>query len=206
MSRTEEGATPRGRPRPAGEATPRERLLAGAIEHVSRHGVGEISLRGLAAALGTSHRMLLYHFGSRDGLVAAVSLAVEARQRQAFLAAWEQPARDPLEVAAAYWDDTVEAARRYGPLFFEAAAHATQGRPHAAEFARAMVADWLPAVTDIVRGLGVPETEAEDHARLALAASRGLLLDLLVTGQVEEVGRASRLLDRALAGLAARPS
>ena len=50
-------------------AGPRERLLAGAIEHVSQHGVGEISLRQLAAALGTSHRMLLYHFGSRGALL-----------------------------------------------------------------------------------------------------------------------------------------
>ena len=54
----------------------RERLLAGAIEHVAEHGVGNLSLRGLAAALGTSHRMLIYHFGSRDGLLIEVIRAV----------------------------------------------------------------------------------------------------------------------------------
>ena len=37
----------------------RERLLAAALEHVAEHGVGDLSLRGLAAALGTSHRMLI---------------------------------------------------------------------------------------------------------------------------------------------------
>src|SRR3954447_20556438 len=42
----------------------RERLLAGTMER----GVGNLSLRGLAAPLGTSHRMLIYHFGSCEGL------------------------------------------------------------------------------------------------------------------------------------------
>src|ERR1044071_9050710 len=63
--------------------SPRERLLAGAIEHVSQHGVGEISLRQLAAALGTSHRMLLYHFGSREALLIEVIQTVEEQQRAA---------------------------------------------------------------------------------------------------------------------------
>ena len=59
----------------------RERLLAAAIEYVSQHGVGEISLRGLAAALGTSHRMLIYHFGSREALLIEVIRTVEEQQR-----------------------------------------------------------------------------------------------------------------------------
>ena len=40
-------------------------------------------MRGLAAALGTSHRMLIYHFGSREGLLIEVIRAVEAQQRAA---------------------------------------------------------------------------------------------------------------------------
>jgi AcrR family transcriptional regulator len=48
-------------------ASARERLLAGRSRTSSEHGVGEISLRAMAAALGTSHRMLIYHFGSREG-------------------------------------------------------------------------------------------------------------------------------------------
>src|SRR3954454_9299152 len=59
----------------------RERLLAAAMEHVAGHGVANLSLRGLAAALGTSHRMLIYHFGSREGLLIEVIRAVEAQQR-----------------------------------------------------------------------------------------------------------------------------
>lgn len=58
-------------------SSPRERLLAAAVEHVAAHGVGDLSLRRLAAALGTSHRMLVYHFGSREGLLVEVVREVE---------------------------------------------------------------------------------------------------------------------------------
>ncbi len=177
---------------------PRDRLLAQAVEHFGRTGLGDRSLRGIAEDLGTSHRMLIYHFGSREGLVAAVSLAVEARQREAMAAAYADPGADPLTAAAAYWQDTVSAVRRYGPLFFEAATHAAQGRPHAEDFARGMVADWLPAVTEQCLRAGIPADEAEDHARLALAATRGLLLDLLVTGEDDAVARAAQVLQRML--------
>ncbi len=52
---------------------PRDRLLAAAVEQAMRGGIADLSLRELAAAIGTSHRMLLYHFGSREGLLVAVA-------------------------------------------------------------------------------------------------------------------------------------
>ena len=50
----------------------RDRLLAAAVSHALSGGIADLSLRELAAAIGTSHRMLIYHFGSRQGLLAAV--------------------------------------------------------------------------------------------------------------------------------------
>jgi AcrR family transcriptional regulator len=54
--------------------------------HALDTGIADLSLRQLAAAIGTSHRMLLYHFGSREGLLAAVTRAVEEQQQPARLA------------------------------------------------------------------------------------------------------------------------
>src|SRR3954447_6498176 len=51
------------------EPSPRERILQRIVAHVLAHGLGDESLREVAAAVGTSHRMLGYHFGSRDGLL-----------------------------------------------------------------------------------------------------------------------------------------
>ena len=185
---------------PAAEAagrTPRERLLDAAIDHFGRHGIGDTSLRGIAEAVGTSHRMLIYHFGSREGLLAEVTREVEARQRTLMSATYDAEL-PPLEAGARYWEETVEATLRYGPLFFELAAHAMQGREHAATLREELIGAWLPSVTELCRAIGLPEEQAGTHARLALGAARGLLLDLLVTGEREEVARAADLLNRLL--------
>jgi AcrR family transcriptional regulator len=50
----------------------RDRLLPPLASHVLRHGLTDASLRPLARAAGTSDRMLIYHFGSKDGLIAAL--------------------------------------------------------------------------------------------------------------------------------------
>src|SRR3954453_10893322 len=180
-----------------GRAAPRERLLDAAIDHFGRNGIGDTSLRGIAEALGTRHRMLIYHFGSREGLLAEVTREVEARQR-AVMAATYDADLPPLEAAAKYWENPVEATLRYGPLFFELAAHAMQGKEHASALRAELISAWLAAVTHLCRTIGIPERQAESHARLALGAARGLLLDLLVSGDREEVARAADLLNRLL--------
>src|SRR5947208_2655899 len=61
----------------------REQLLDSAIDYVAAHGLTDLSLRRLAAELGTSHRMLSHHFGSKDGLWVAIVRDVERRQQAA---------------------------------------------------------------------------------------------------------------------------
>src|SRR3712207_3772849 len=93
---------PRARVRPVPRDDPpaaRDRLLAAAMAHLAEHGVGDLSLRGLAAAPGTSHRMLIYPFGSREGLLIEVIRAVEEGQRVALaelLADPEAPTADTM--------------------------------------------------------------------------------------------------------------
>ena len=50
----------------------RDALAEAACDYVLEHGVIGLSLRPLANAIGTSDRMLVYHFGSRDALVAEI--------------------------------------------------------------------------------------------------------------------------------------
>jgi AcrR family transcriptional regulator len=80
----------------------RERLLEAAIDHFGRHGIGDTSLRGIAEELGTRLRMLIYHFGSREGLLAEVTREVEARQRALMTATYDTDLPPP-EAAARYW-------------------------------------------------------------------------------------------------------
>jgi AcrR family transcriptional regulator len=175
----------------------RERLLASAVELLGRQGIGDRSLRGLAEDLGTSHRMLLYHFGSRDGLLVEVTRRVEARQRELMATTYVEEL-EPLQAAARYWEQVVEETLRYGPLFFELAAHAAQGRPHAAPLRAELIGAWLPPLVELCLRLGIRAEDAESHARLALGAARGLLLDLLVSGDRDGVAEAAALLNRLL--------
>jgi AcrR family transcriptional regulator len=175
-----------------------DRLLDAVIDHLGRHGIGDTSLRGIAEAVGSSHRMLIYHFGSREGLLAEVTREVEARQRTMMTTTYAGGDLPPLEAAARYWEATVEATLRYGPLFFELAAHAAQGKPHAAALREELIAAWLPSVADLCREIGIPDDQAATHARVALGAARGLLLDLLISGEREAVARAADLLNRLL--------
>lgn len=163
--------------------TARERLLAGAMEYVAEHGVGDLSLRALAAALGTSHRMLIYHFGSKEGLMRAIVEAVEAQQRTFFARFVADPSLDPLDVGLAIWRQVSDPALANNVrLFFELYGLALQGRPGTAGFLDHVVDAWLEPLIQYGLLHGVPLAAARADARLGLAVSRGLLLDLVATG------------------------
>ena len=172
---------------------PKERLLRATVDYFVENGVSDRSLRDIAAAIGTSHRMLVYHFGSKAGLLVEVVRAVEADQRRA------------LDDFAA--DDSLDAAlqatrlskrltdpklRSNERLFFELYAQAIQGRAPAAELLPELVHAWLGPLRDLSVRLGIPKSDADAHARLMLAVARGLLLDLVGTGERRAVDRAMK--------------
>ncbi|SCL36759.1 hypothetical protein GA0070616_5573, partial [Micromonospora nigra] len=56
-----------------------------------------------------------------------------------------------------------------------------------------VIAAWAQPVTELFRRLGFDDAEARRRARLGLAATRGLLLDLLTTGDRELLDDAADL-------------
>src|SRR2546421_10909753 len=54
------------------ESPRREELLERAYAYVLEHGLADMSLRPMAAAVGSSPRVLLFLFGSKDELVRAL--------------------------------------------------------------------------------------------------------------------------------------
>ena len=171
--------------------SPRERLLDKAIAHISQRGLTDLSLRELAAAIGTSHRMLIHHFGSKEGLWVEVIRAVEAQQRAALPELLPDPAGDPAEAMRVWWrhisDPSLWPNER---LFFEIYGQALQGRPGTSELLDGIVDSWLEPVIEINMALGMDEATARAHGRLGIAVTRGLLLDLLATGDREGVDAA----------------
>jgi AcrR family transcriptional regulator len=164
----------------------RQGLLEGAVTHVAQHGVGDLTLRGLAAALGSSHRMLLYHFGSRDGLLVAIAAEVERQQREAL--ADLDVTGAPADVMRAMWARLSDPALwPFERLFFELYARALQGDPGAQPFLEGIVEDWVAPLAALGVEAGGDPDLVRAEARLGLAVFRGLLLDLLATGDREGV-------------------
>ncbi|MEZ5093952.1 TetR family transcriptional regulator [Nocardioides sp.] len=168
--------------------SPRDRLLTALVEYAAAHGLADASLRELAAAVGTSHRMLLYHFGSREGVVAAVVSRVESDQR-AVLAALAEEATSPSDLVRRQW--ALLSAPEMWPylrLFFEASALALHGRPGTEGFLDSLTDTWLPVGLAAAERFGLELDVAE--VRLGVALLRGLLLDAVASGDPSGPGEA----------------
>lgn len=167
----------------------RDRLLDAAVEHALSKGIVDLSLREIASAIGTSHRMLIYHFGSREGLLVAVVREVERRERQTL-----GNAALSVTDARRLWDRLADPSlRAQERLFFEIYSHALLGRPGTEGFLDEALEGWISPVTQSMTSAGIDETDARAAARLGLAVTRGLLLDLLASGDTAGTARAFEL-------------
>lgn len=182
----------------ADATTAKERLLGGAIDYIATHGSADLSLRQVAKVIGTSHRMLLYHFGSKEGLLIEVVRAVEERQRRLFAeldagVATTEPAAIG-EMARRFWR-RLSAPENwpYVRLLFEIYGRALQGDQRTAPLLDGIVASWVEPLTDWAVRRGLPPAKARGFARLGVAVPRGLLLDLMATGDREAVDEAMNL-------------
>jgi len=175
-----------------GEA--RQHLLDDAIDYVADHGLTDLSLRGLAAELGTSHRMLSHHFGSKEGLWVAIIREVEQRQRVAISDMTTTSSESFADAMRSWWrhisDPSLWPNER---LFFEVYVQALHGRPPTSELLDGIVDSWLDPAAELAEAMGVPHEEARTFARLGVAVTRGLLLDLLATKDREGVDAAMEL-------------
>jgi AcrR family transcriptional regulator len=160
----------------------RQQLLDDTIDYVSVHGLTDLSLRRLAAELGTSHRMLSHHFGSKEGLWVAIVQEIERRQLAAMGDLVPDPSLSFEDATRAWWrhisDPSLWPLER---LFFEVYGQALHGRPPTSHLLDGIVDSWLGPAAELGEAMGVPHEEAVAFARLGLAVTRGLLLDLIAT-------------------------
>ncbi len=148
--------------------------------------------------------MLIYHFGSKDGLLVEVVRTVEARQRQALADLGATSVDRPDQLVRRVWTRLADPAMwPLERLFFELYGQALHGHPALAPLLDGIVESWLEPATELGRQMGLSGREARDQARLGLAVTRGLLLDLLATGDRRGVDRA---MNRYVASLPSVPA
>ncbi|WP_369249182.1 TetR/AcrR family transcriptional regulator [Streptomyces sp. R41] len=189
-------------PRPPDPAKRRD-LLDRVREYVIRNGLADLSLRPLGRALGTSDRMLLYYFGTKERMVAE-ALALYARRpllrartlldtvgsltspaglRRFMEEVWRQfgepDMRDALPLYLEIMTASVLHPDRYGPVMHD------------------VVTDWTGLFTSVFRDLGMAEARARTEATLLVDATFGLLFAPLADGDWDRADAAFRtFLDR----------
>jgi AcrR family transcriptional regulator len=170
---------------PGAGGDPKQQLLERALGYLAEHGIGDISLRELAAALGTSHRMLIYHFGSKEGLFVAIVQEAENRQRRLLASSFGTGSPDLADLARRFWRQL--RSPELAPLirlFFELYVQALQGRDYAQPILAGFPGSWVEPMLPGLMALGLTESQARAETRLGIAVIRGLLLDVLATGDV----------------------
>jgi AcrR family transcriptional regulator len=163
----------------------RDELLELAYGYVLRNGMSGMSLRPLAEAIGSSPRVLLYLFGSKDGLVRAL-LGRSRSEELALLADVRAAGGGPAEVVERLWEWLAAPQRRdLLRLWVEGYARSlVEPDGPWSGFAAQSVRDWTDLLADV---LG-----PHDDPTAVLAVLRGALLDVLATGDVERTTAAVR--------------
>jgi AcrR family transcriptional regulator len=165
----------------------REELLEQVTDHVLEHGLIGLTLRPLAAAIGTSDRMLIYHFDSRDALVSEVVAHATAR---ATVAVEALPAAPSVRSAVnrlwrAYREDPLHGCLT---LYCQAAASGLIGEEPYRSDARASNEQWASALRDYLVRSGAPVRRVGRIVTLVDSSLYGFHLDL-TTDRPEELAR-----------------
>jgi len=166
-----------------GSATKSDELLDQIVEIVRRTGLAGFSLDTLAAELGTSSRMLVYYFGSKDELLGRIVNALRHDHVAAFES--EQPG-SIIEAVDAWWS-YYRANLADMQFFFHLASRSFEEPDKFAEFSSSAVEQWVSYFHRSLEGSG--RTDEQALARLVLATVRGLAVDLLITRDIDHVER-----------------
>jgi AcrR family transcriptional regulator len=167
----------------------RDAMLTRVLDYAAKDGIADRSLREIASGVGTSHRMLLYHFGSREGLLAAIVGEIEEQQRAAMTTLAAEPGETGIDLMRQLWKQVSSPELRpFVRLFFEVFALAARGTPGTEKLLEGLTTTWVAEATRAAGQLGMTADPA--MMRLGVAVSRGLLLDLLAGSSPEEVDAA----------------
>lgn len=168
----------------------RTELLAQVVEYVQRRGLANLSLSPLAEDIGTTKRMLLYYFGSRENLL-AMTFAASRPDAHALFDGVADSA-DLRRSAHALWN-AITVGEQAGPirmLLQLLSLAATDPEDHG-DLAKETVEVMIGPIADAFIRLGHRREEARERATLLVSGLRGLCQDRLVTGDAARTDAAA---------------
>ncbi|MEO5970098.1 MAG: TetR family transcriptional regulator [Bdellovibrionia bacterium] len=178
-------------------------LLNRCVTHCVNEGFSNLTLRSLANGVGTSHRMLIYYFESREKLLKAILENFRHRQIASVVEDLEHvnTLEDLEKIIRHIWTRlSSKELRSFTTAFFEFYVKCirTKEAPDSSQFLTAALDDWLKPVVAAFQRLRVPDQECHTIARLLLGALRGLLLDILASSDEVALAKTIDLLIQAI--------
>jgi AcrR family transcriptional regulator len=158
-------------------------LLNASIEYLLENGVADLSLRPLAAEVGSKARLLVYHFGSKDALITDAMLVIRERVQQNFARLVRaRRGHKPSQMVRGFWDwATSETNDRYLRLFFEVHGLALQNPKRYGRYLEGAFTSWVELLTAVLPA-EQSRTRRRALASLAVSTVVGLMLDYLSSG------------------------
>lgn len=179
-------------------------LLDQVVGYVGAHGLGMVSLRPMAAALGVSTNRLVHHLGSKDELVAAAldrAIEIQEHVRSAWLE--REPELSQPDLLRRWWSWLAAAPENLAlvRLGLEAVTIDATASGIAGEVRAEQIGVWRSSIEERLVKDGLSRRDAEIEASIAKAVFTGLVVDLLASADADRLGRA---LEGYLVGLEAR--
>ncbi|SEE68731.1 TetR/AcrR family transcriptional regulator [Jiangella alba] len=162
-----------------------EELLGRIIEIVRVQGLAGFSLDNLAPQLGTSSRMLVYYFGSKDELLGRIVYTL----RNDIVTQLENEPVGTITQAVDRWWNHYQANPADMQFFFHLTSRSFEEPDKFQEFASTAVGQWEAYFVRSLEGHVASHEEAEAIARLVLGTVRGLMADLLITADQPQAER-----------------
>jgi AcrR family transcriptional regulator len=175
----------------------RGELLDAVADYVLETGVAALSLRRAAEAVGVSHVTLQHHFGSKEQLVDEIIECLLERIVQSQSVHIDDVPDREADLATRLrliWAHlTSPSGRRDIRLFIEFVGQSLFGGARLSPTAARSIEQRLELITATIVGLGCPLEEAGTFGTLLLATLRGLIMELLITGDRERMDAAFEL-------------
>src|SRR5579859_1260701 len=158
----------------------KQELLDALIRYLVRHGLADLSLRPMAAEAGTSARLLIFHFSSKEKLLAAVLAEMQARLQSSFselLAENPPPRKAPL--LRIFWDwATTGENYDYHRLLYQLQMLAAHNPKVYGRYLKKISLSWL----ELIQPALPPGQQTPGFATLYGAVFDGLFIELMSTG------------------------
>jgi AcrR family transcriptional regulator len=174
-------------------------LLDSVAGYLVSHGVADVSVRDLAKGVGSSPRVLLYYFGSKEALIAGAFSRLRDRQRAALSKIKLSVTGDSGDLCRTVWRQmSAPESEPFFRLFIQAYSTGIQDPERHGKFLRDTIDDWLNFLAAPRIARGQSPSAARAFATVVLAGFRGFLLDYCASRNRKRVDAAVDLWVRAL--------